>query len=123
MPFEFGEFINYFVDTLLNAPIVHTIANNPIYTALMITFVVIIIILFIFRDATTDESLFIMSLRSGFWILILLIGTLFIHNRVLSSEIENTTKTGQYDTIFNGAYENAPIYDDVVPVRIDMNGL
>ena len=121
MPFEFGEFINYFVDALLNAPIVRTIANNPIYTALMITFVVILIILFIFRDATTDESLIIMSLRSGFWILILLIGTLFIHNRVLSSEVENDTKTGQYDTIFNGAYEN--ISSDVVPVHIDMTGL
>jgi len=120
MPFEFGEFVNYLVDSLLNAPIVHTVANNPIYTSLLMTFVIVLIILFVFRDATTDESLFTMSLRAGFWILILLVGTLVIHNRVLGFETENKQNTGRYADVFSGAHA---VDTDVVPVRIDMSGL
>lgn len=128
MPVEIGETINHFADMFLRAPIVHSVANNPIYTALMIVFIVILIILFVFRDANTEESLLVTALRAGFWIFLMLLGVLFLHNKVLSMETETETKNTAYDGVFTGAYggSNIPgkvssviLEDSIVPVRIN----
>ncbi len=127
MPFDVGESINNMADAILRAPIVNTIARNPIYTALMITFVVMLVTMFIFRDADTEDSLFIMCLRSGFWIFLMLLGTLFIHNKVLCSENNYNTKNAAYEGVFDGGYTGIVhngmttgiLEDSVVPVTVN----
>lgn len=130
MPIEVGELINHFSDSFLKAPIVHTIVKNPIYTSLMITFSIMIIILIIFRDADTEESLLIMALRSGFWIFLMLIGVLFLHNKVLSNETELETKNAAYEDVFATTYGGSSVpgkispavfEDTIVPVNINTN--
>lgn len=128
MPIDIGESINSIADSFLKAPIVHSIAVNPIYTALMLTFVIILVIMFVFRDADTDESLLIMSLRGGFWIFIMLIGVLFLHNKVLGNEIIDNSANKAYNDTFNGGYSgivregempSGILSDSLVPVTIN----
>lgn len=130
MPFEVGETINHFADTFLRAPFVSTVAKNPIYTALMITFIIILIVMFIFRDADTDESLLLMCLRAGFWIFFMLLGVLFLHNKVLGIENFESNKNAAYDNVFTGGYsgivrpgQNVPaaFEDSIVPIHINTN--
>lgn len=129
MPFEVGESINHFADTFLKAPIVHAIAKNPIYTALLVTFVVMLVIMFIFRDADTDETLLVMCLRAGFWIFFMLLGVLFLHNKVLGVETIEQIKDTAYDGVFKGGYSGivsqgnlpASLEDSIVPVHINTN--
>jgi hypothetical protein len=114
MPVEVGETVNYIIDSFLNAPIVHIIAKNPIYTALTITFIVIIIVMFIFRDVDSSESVFILSMRSGFWIAIFMIGVLSIHNKVLSME----QKINADSVVYNGVFTDYPTNGGTIPVNL-----
>lgn len=126
MPFEVGETINHFADTFLKAPIVHNVMRNPIYTALMITFIVVLIVMFIFRDADTDESLLVICLRAGFWIFFMMLGVLFLHNKVLGVETSDSITDSAYDNVFKGGYNVMPggqipasLEDSIVPVHIN----
>ena len=116
MPIDIGESINEIADLILNAPIVHTIVGNPIYTALVITFIIILLIVVIFRDADTDESLFVMVMRGGFWIFIALLGTIFLHNKVLT--MDNTIKKSDstFDEVFKDV--NNKLDDSFVEVKV-----
>jgi hypothetical protein len=116
MTFEVGEAINYLIDAFLKAPIVNSIAKNPIYTALAVTIVIMIIIMIVFRDIDADETLFTMSLRSGFWIFIMLLGVLMIHNRVFTADVSNTVRDCQYEKVFTPSPATR-LEGDFVPVR------
>jgi hypothetical protein len=129
MPFDIGESINYVADTILSAPIVLTIANNPIYTSLVLTFVIILIILITFRDVNieTGESLTTLSIRAGFWVAVLLVGALFLQNKVCAAELLEVGKSAEYDGLFNSGYignklgsgqPNELLEDSVVPVVV-----
>ncbi len=125
MPFDIGETINAGAKAFLRAPIVNTIAKNPVYTALMITFIIMLIIMVIFRDADTEESLLVMSLRSGFWGFLLTLTIIFLHDTVLWQDIRHTEQSAAIDNVFNGGY-NGKLADEtsgesIVPVIINTN--
>jgi len=115
MPFNVGETINSLVDRFLKAPIVKSVATNPIYTALTMTFMVVIVIMIIFRNAETEDSLLVMCLRGGFYIMFMLLGTLFLHDRVLSSEHFAMGKNDDYEAAFNKS-----TIDDTIRVPISV---
>ncbi len=111
MPFDIGETINAGAKAFLRAPIVNTIAKNPVYTALMITFIIMLIIMVIFRDADTEESLLVMSLRSGFWGFLLTLTIIFLHDTVIWQDIRHTEQSAAIDNVFNGGY-NGKLADE-----------
>lgn len=118
MTFEVGEALNYMIDGFLKAPIVNSIAKNPIYTALAITLIIILILLFIFRDIEADETVLTLALRSGFWIFLMLLGVMMIHNRVLLSETSVQKREGEYEQVFKDTPAAAARFDtDFVPIR------
>jgi hypothetical protein len=124
MPLEVGETINKLADKFMSAPAIMSVAKNPIYTALMITFIIVLLVMFIFRNVETEESLLTMCLRTGFWVFILLVGTLFIHNKVLMTESFDSSEQEKIDQVFNriGANElnyNNNIDDSFIPVNIN----
>ena len=133
MPFDIGEAINGIADAFLKAPIVHTVAKNPIYTAITVTLIIILIILIIFRDAELEDNLLVTSLRAGFWIFIILSGALLLHNKVLDRDNIAAEKNTNYDNAFSGAFSGAfsealipgtipsSFEDSIVPVKIDNN--
>ncbi len=114
MPFEVGEAINGMIDSFLNAPFVSTVSKNPLYTALAITLVILLILLFVFRDADGAETTLVMSLRSSFWIFLLLIGALLVHNRVLMNEAANVNQKQNHDSMF--APVPSRLHSEYVPV-------
>lgn len=115
MPFSFGESINYISDAVLNAPIVSVVAGSPLWTAVALTLIIVLIFLFIFRDVETDESMFLLSGRSAFWVFLLLLGTLFLHNKVLTRDVDGGRATAVYDNVY-GANESPDYADDRVPI-------
>ncbi len=100
MPFYISDTINYFADAFLRVSAVRTIANNPIYSAMMISIVIMIIIMLIFRNVQTDEPMSTLVLRSGLWVFIFLTGALLLHNKVLLIETTSNDKTAAYEDIF-----------------------
>lgn len=113
MPFNIGETINYLVDGVLQTPPARTIARNPIYIGLLTTLVIMLLILFVFRDADTDESLMIMSARVGFWVFLFMMGVLVINNRVIMRD----KSAARADKAFNGVFSAPPpseLDDDVI---------
>lgn len=123
MPFEVGETVNSVADAILRAPIVAKVAQNPIYTAFLITFIVMLIILFTFRNVDGDEPIYVMAIRSGFWTFASTLGVLFLHNKVLVQEHGQIEKNESYDGIFNGGYDaNLNILEDSI-IPVDANRL
>lgn len=124
MTFEVGEALNYMIDCFLKAPLIGTIAKNPVYTAVAITLMVIIVILIIFRDIEADETVLTMALRSGFWIFLMLLGIMMVHNRILMGENSTSAKDGLYEQVIQpsvaGRYDSeyVPIS---VPAHINQN--
>lgn len=119
MPFEVGKSINDFTNNVFKSDTIYNISRNPIYTALTITFIIVLIIMFIFRDADTEESLLVMSLRAGFWILLMLTGILFLHNKVLDREMDTNRKNDSYEYVFKDGYNGGNLEDTIIPVRIN----
>lgn len=120
MTFEIITTINNLADYIIKFPGVNTIMTNPIYTALFISIIIVFIIMFIFRNAETDESLFKMGLRGGFYIFLMLIGVIFLHNRVLGSEQITVRAGSDVDRVFrDGGIMNSE--DAFVPVDINVD--
>ncbi len=128
MPFEIGEAINSIADKVISSPTIDSIARNPIYTSVLIVFVIILIMLFIFRDVETDDSLLSLCLRSGFYIFLVLTATLFIHNKVLMRETSAVAKGSEVANVFEkqGAYSGImghggpthTIEESIIPVQV-----
>ena len=119
MPFAVGESVNKIADGVANMWPVRSVIDNPIYTALTITFIICLIMLFVFRRVTADESVLTLSLRAGLWVFLALLGAFCIHDNVVRAEV--CEKSGSYDEIFTPAYggfsDAGPAFEDmVVPV-------
>jgi hypothetical protein len=113
MSIEIGTTVNNAADALLRAPIVKNMVQNPIYTALLIAFIIVLIVLWVFREAETEDSLLTTSLRVGFWSFLLVLGIIFLHNRVLSFESHEEKANTAYGGVF-GANEPAPVHSGLV---------
>lgn len=114
MPFSFGEIVNKISDSILKAPVINTAVKNPIYYALIIVFVIVLIIIHTFRDVESDESLLTLGLRAGFWIFIVLLVGIFLNNKVLHSELLEQNQQAKYAEIFDGV--GGPTLEKAVPV-------
>ena len=59
----------------------------------------------VFRNSVDDgDTVLTLSLRSGFWIFIVLSGALVIHNKLLMRDIHTETKLAAYDSLFTNSY-------------------
>lgn len=101
MPFNVSSSINYLGDKTVSIPIIKTIAENPIYTALIISIIIMLIIIIIFRNTESDDPLYVMTTRAGFWIFLFTIFIIFLHDKILSTENSSKSVLGQYQDLFN----------------------
>ena len=116
MSFDIGEYINTLSDRLLTAPIVMKIARNPIYTAVTIVFIILLVIMFVWRGVDAQDY-WSLLMRTGFWLVIMLTGVIFIHNRVLSCEYAAAAKSDEMMRIFG---QGEMLDDNVMPVNISL---
>jgi hypothetical protein len=100
MSISLGALLNGFANSVLHAPIMRKIAENPVYTAFAIVFVIVIIILLIFKDHVEDDSLFNLSLRTGFWAMLTTVFVVFLHNKVLDIEKQEKSENAFYGGVF-----------------------
>jgi hypothetical protein len=105
MPLDIGESINYLADAFLKAPLVNTIASNPIYTAMMIVFILLLIVMLVFKDADTPDSMLRMLLSTGFWCFLATLGIVFLHDKILSKDTTEIKKEEAYNGVFHGSSE------------------
>jgi len=110
MPLDIGECVNKAAESVLKAPFMRAVASNPIYTAMIIVFVVMLVVLIVFRDTKSEDSILVMTLRSGFWIFLSTLGIIFMHNKVLTADEE----IKGYDGLFEESVERV----DTVPIAI-----
>tara|TARA_R110002153_G_scaffold273997_3_gene446402 strand:+ start:24416 stop:24769 length:354 start_codon:yes stop_codon:yes gene_type:complete len=113
MGFDIGDFVNGMVDSILESPSILWIASNPIITALVITIVLCFIILIVFRDAETEESLPVITLRAGFWMFMAITGVMLVHNKVLSANASEKIKLKNSAALMDTQYHPR---EEVVPV-------
>lgn len=99
MSFDLGHSINQGADYILRAKPAKTIVGNPLYTALLITVIIVFIILWVFREAESDEKV-LLAMRAGFWICLTLVVVLFLHNRILTNELRETGAVERYSGVF-----------------------
>ena len=125
MPFEVGESINYVADKVASAPIVRTIVRNPFYTALFIVVIIILVMLFVFRNADVetedDDSTLTLTLRGGIYLLIIITGIMFLHNKNLLQETKAAGRDKEAERIFETMDDGHHDKADLVPVDIDVN--
>jgi protein-S-isoprenylcysteine O-methyltransferase Ste14 len=124
MPLEIGKSVNGLSNYVLKAPGVFKIMKNPIYTAMFIILIIMIIIIIIFKDETfEDNSLLVLTVRTGFWSFLFLISVFFIHNKILISEKSEVAANDKYDEVFNGGtygkFNGGAFEDNIIPVRIN----
>lgn len=101
MPFSLEKTVT----DIINSDIVKTVFTHPIYTALVLVFIIMLTIYLVFQEEVDElednEFPFIgMLFRSGIYILLSTLGIIFIHNKSLQKEYE-------------GAYENSVDRDTV----------
>lgn len=92
MPFNVGQSINSATDSLLKNENIKRVAQNPVYTAIAITIIVIMITMFVFRNSEHDDSLLVMSLRTGFWSLVTTTLVIFAHDRIIRVDDDTNFK-------------------------------
>ena len=128
MSFEIGPFINTIIDRITESEFIGSIARNPLYTALLITIVIILIIMFVFRDIDTEDGLFSLSLRTGFYIFVFMVSALLIHNRVLMKETSVKEGKSEVASVFannaeysgiNGGHTSALLEDSIIPINVN----
>jgi short subunit fatty acids transporter len=126
MPFEVGDAINNATDKLLSSRVLFNVAKNPVYTAILITFIVVLVTAFVFRDTVGDDGNMILCIRTGFWTFAGVMAVIFVHNKVLSNENLLRAQDNEYDSVVTGSYSGivlpgaaTHIEDSIVPIHIN----
>ena len=132
MPFEVGAFILDLCDKFMAVPLVKTVINNPLYTALFIAFIIILIVALICGPSLEEDSRNLMLAKVGFYTFIVVAGVVFLHNKQLLTETKKGGSDKNLDHVFNNASATSLNPDgigaesDFVPIKsaiipVDLN--
>ena len=122
MPLNVKETTSQVSKKISSIPIIKSVIINPVLTAISIVFIMMIIILLIFRNVEFDEdqSLLRMTVRIGIYSFIFTAGLLFLHDNYLIKEMESKNKSGAMEELFSDVDKvgsGLPISsENVVPV-------
>jgi hypothetical protein len=117
MPFEISATVNNLTDRLLRIPLINSVARDPLFTSLLIVFVIIIILVLTFYSSPDGESLSMTSLRVGFWSFFLVFGIVFLHNKVLSTELNTKLVESSYGSLLEQSPKTATTVE-TIPVNL-----
>lgn len=105
MPFNVGESVNYVSGKFISAPIVQTVMKNPFYTAILIVLIIVLIILYVFRNVDfeeSDESLGKLVLRGSIYMLLVITAIQFLNNRIWLDDKKHSMTDEGVKTVFGG---------------------
>jgi hypothetical protein len=115
--FEVSVAVDNIIDWITSMPILNSVAKNPIYTALLITVCILIIVLVVYRNVESDESLLMLGVRASFYTFIAVLFVIFLHNHILLGEISHSDRGEGIGELFRGSAETAGYREIAVPVR------
>lgn len=111
MPFNVGESINYVSEKFTSSPLVKNIMKNPFYTALLIVAIIVLIILFVFRNVDfsgEEESLGKLVFRGSIYMILIVTAIQFLNNQIWIQDTKNKSSSAEVKAVFGGV-ENLPI--------------
>jgi hypothetical protein len=114
MPFSISNFINNSSETVLKSPAIISLMKNPIMTALITTFMILIVILLIFSNQ--NAKILTLATRASFWIFLVVSGVMFLHNKVLMEECKERDFSGRYEGIITSNLVGNE--DQIIPIKI-----
>ncbi len=85
--FDLGGSVNSFTKWVCGAPIIHTIINNPFYTSLLITCIVVIVIMSNYHYQIKKNK---RAVKTVVYIFLLVTAVLFVHHCALSDGLKNS---------------------------------
>lgn len=121
MVFEVKESARNFMNSIGGNPFIVSFIKNPFYTAILITVILVLVIIFVFRNAEIggDESLTILALRTGVYSLLLITGIQFLQNQYVITEFKNANKEKILETVFDTKDINKMMSEKLGGGRVD----
>ncbi len=121
MVFEVKESARNFMNYIGGSPFMVSFIKNPFYTAILITIILVLIIIFVFRNAEISggESLTILALRTGVYSLLLVTGIQFLQNQYVINEFKDANKEKVLETVFDTKDINKMMHEKVGGGRVD----
>ena len=94
-------------------PIFGSIINNPFFTALLITVLVLIVIVSIYKvQEQGGQKLF----KCGFYIFILVVAVTFLHHYTIMQIAKNNFANNEVKSIFSGIKQSKESAYDIIPI-------
>ncbi len=121
MPFSVGEAINNLSDKLMTNGAVQTIVGNPFYSAFLISLILLLIILFIFRGTIEDDEdnpLWKLAIKSSIYMFIISTGVFFLYSKNLEIQKSEITRKSTFGGLFQDHRIGGGLEDAIVPVQI-----
>ena len=103
MPFDAQHALNNLGERVSEVPMVKRIVKNPFYTAILISLIIVVVILFVFRNVElkgTDDSLSRLAIRSGIYSLMAVTVVQFLQNQHVLNDAKRETQSSQIDEVF-----------------------
>lgn len=115
MPFSIADTVNSTSRSILKSTTVRSIMSNPIYTGVVVSFVIMLITAFVYRDADVDWA---SSARVAIWSFFVLMCTFALHRMVIREEMRSDIGADQTAQIFGSNDILSLMKQDIVPVTI-----
>lgn len=106
MSFEIGKTVNGIGDRVLKAPIIRAISDNPVYSAMFLAVIIMVIIMLLYTEDKTTTVL-----KVGLWSFIAATFVFFLRDR---SEIQELEK--KEEAVTAAALLQPPLMTEMVPV-------
>ena len=104
MPISSDAVMRGSADTLQTMPLLGSTLQNPLYTAILITLIIMLVIIFVFNDV---EHVWGLSFRVGVYTVLFTASLIFLNNKTLIKEEEKKYGSSAMDDIFSSGFQAA----------------
>ena len=115
--FSLGGAINSTADWVCTAPIVHGIVNNPIFTALLITALVAVIILSLYQSEIKNAGNKL-GVRALFYIFLMSTAIIFVHHYAMTKKITDSVRQDGVRKLHSSIKESASATTGFTPIIV-----
>lgn len=131
MPFNVGQAIDNTTNKVVSTPGFERLFKSPLSTAIVLTIIIVLVVMFTFREATTEEPLLTLGIRAGFYIFFISLIVLIPHNKVLIQDLNKVNENSEISKIIDGSYSGIvangetkiPSFEEsVIPVHVKFDG-
>ncbi len=114
MSVKTSQAVNQLFDTFLGIPFVSTVVTGPVYSAVVIVLIIVLIALFVFRES---DGLFSGGLRVFIWGVLATSVVFMLRERSISNAIEKSAEREGVADVFGSSAVSAVNSGDVILTR------